>query len=279
MPKLIQHPKFNAARLGKRFGYVPDPPKQRGEKRDYKFETDLLPKLPKASSSVYVDLSDYATDTHQLRASACVGNATADSMEVLNAIEGRPRVELSRLFVYTMCRALQDLDRDGKGDVNHDDGTWVRLAFYVLQTFGICTEATWPYDLKKNLYRLPSLKAMREATGHRIHSYYRIASSGQTRLDLIIDALRANHPVVFGTQITKEFMSLRGRGPVERPKGNVFEGGHAMMIIGYLPEGFLIKNSWGPGWGEDGFCVMRPEYLTWKHSGDFWVPTLGTTFR
>jgi len=276
MSQLTQHPNFSARKLGKRFGYVPDPPKLRGEKPDRKFNNALL--KTRAGNSTYVDLSDFTTDTNQLRASSCVGNATADAVEVVNAIEGRPRVELSRLFVYSMCRALQDLDRDGKGDIDHDEGTWVRLAFCVLQRFGICTEEIWPYDLRR-LYRLPSLKAMREATGHRIHSYYRITSTGNTRLDLIIDALRSHHPVVFGTQVTKEFMKLRSRGPVPRPKGNVFAGGHAMMIIGYVPDGFLIKNSWGPGWGEDGFCVMAPEYLSWKQSTDFWVPTLGTSFR
>lgn len=254
------------------FGYRQDPPNA----KDYTF-SGVRSKLA-AVHSGDVDLRPHCTETDQFGLSSCVGNATADSVEILNSIEGRPAVQLSRLFPYTLARNFMDMDRDGKGDIDKDDGTYIRLAFEVLSKFGICSEKVWPYDQSK-VSTLPSLKAMREATGHRIHSYYRISETGDARCDAIISALRSNHPVVFGTLIDTSFGKVRNLTPVSYPTGAT-RGGHAMIVVGYLSgKGFIIKNSWSKDWGENGFCVMKPEYLAWSKTNDLWVPTRGSSFK
>jgi len=279
------------------FGWLQDPPKKEGEKLDFVFKRnkstpegvpELLTKLT-AVHSGDVDLTPHTTQSNQYKASACAGNATADSVEILNSIEGRPKLQLSRLFVYTLARNFMDMDYDGLSDINQDKGTFIRLCFEVLSKFGICREdlpkekGGWPYKVDSygyvaDLNILPFLKAMRAATGHRIHSYYRITSIGDDRLNEILSALRANHPVVFGTLVNNAFINLRGEGPVGPPFGTT-RGGHAMIIVGYLTgKGFIVKNSWGPTWGSSGCCIMRPEYLLWTQTQDLWVPTTGTTF-
>jgi Papain family cysteine protease len=285
------------ATLGK-FGWLEDPPKAAGNKKpDFIFKRDkftpnnvpdLYSKL-KAVHSGDVDLSPHGTQSHQYKAGSCAGNATADSVEILNSIEGRPHVQLSRLFVYTLARNFMDLDYDGRSDIDKDDGTYIRLCFDVLSKFGICREdieakkGGWPYIVDRygnvdNLDILPGLKSMRKATGHRIHSYYRITATGNDRLDEIVAALRANHPVVFGTLVDSAFIGLRNKGPVGVPSGKI-EGGHAMIIVGYLTGiGFIVKNSWGKDWGEFGLCIVKPEYLKWEKTRDIWVPTTGVTF-
>ena len=41
----------------------------------------------------------------------------------------------------------------------------------------------------------------------------------------------------------------------ESSYGN-FEGGHAIAIVGYNKDGFIIRNSWGRTYGTDGYSVM-----------------------
>ena len=260
------------------FGYRPDPPSA----KDRSFSTDLAPKL-QAVNQGDVDLRKYCTDSHQHELGACAGNSTADSVEILNAIEGRPPVQLSRLFVYTLARNFMDLDRDGKGDIDQDDGTFIRLCFEVLSKFGICREDVpagqggWPYDVSK-VSTLPDLRAMRAATGHRIHSYYRIRETGAERISKMVEALRSNHPIVFGTQIDQAFQDLKDFMSWSR-KGEA-KGGHAMVVVGYLAnQGFIVKNSWGKKWGEDGFCLMKLDVFFSPDTQDLWVPTRGTDFR
>lgn len=266
-------------------GYRRDPEKKPGEKPDYSFSEKLRPKL----TAVWpgdVDMSEHTTETNQYWAGSCVGNSTADAVELLNSVEGLPKVQLSRLFLYTLCRNMMDTDNDGRGDIDKDEGTYIRLAFDILSRFGICREdipvskGGWPYDLQK-LHTLPSLKAMRAATGHRIHSYYRIDETGQDRVEAILAALRAQHPVVFGTLVTKGFTQRRDAGPIGPPKdGEAIAGGHAMMLCGYdRTKGFLMHNSWGKAWGEDGFAYLTEDYLAWGKTWDIWVPTKGMAFR
>lgn len=270
--------------LTQTYGYWPDPEKKAGQAPDKVFSTELSPRL-KSLDWGDVDLSIHTTQTHQYSSGSCVGNATADAVEILNSIEKKPLVQLSRLFVYSMCRTLMDEDKDGQNDLNRDEGTFIRLAFDVLSKFGICredipeSEGGWPFDLARLKHKSPSLKAMRQATGHRIHSYYRITESGEGRLDKILEALRAHRPVVFGTQISSDFKDLRDEGPIGPPKGDL-AGGHAMIVIGYITgKGFLVKNSWGVDWGAYGLCIMTPEYLASKHTSDLWVPTKGSEFK
>jgi hypothetical protein len=263
-------------------GYLPDPPKKEGDEPDYVFSTQLAPRLTQVASGD-VDLSPYTTETNQYNASSCAGNATADSIEILNAIDGLPVLQMSRMFVYTLARNMVDADGDGQGDIGTDAGCYIRNCFDVLSKFGICREditsqqGGWPYDLSK-VKVLPSIMAMRAATGHRIHSYYRITETGSDRVDKIIEALRANHPVVFGTQIDKAFESFSGGNPISPPK-DASIGGHAMIVVGYfVGQGFLVKNSWGKGWGNNGFCILTTDYLSWDQTGDLWVPTKGAMF-
>jgi hypothetical protein len=243
---------------------------------------DLLPRLTMKVGAGDIDLRPYCTDTSQLGLEACAGNSTADSVEIVSAVneeanallEDRPQRELpqlSRLFVYAMARTLM-------GELDQDNGTYIRACFEVLSTFGICTEEQWAYDQSK-VFVSPSLLAQRQAVGHKIHSYYRIKDGDQERLDMIVGALRSKHPVVFGTLITPDFMALGGAAVVDRPaEGAKTAGGHAMVIVGMIGDKFLVKNSWGRNWRDGGYVLMTPEYLTWENTWDLWVPTLGTDF-
>lgn len=99
------------------------------------------------------------------------------------------------------------------------------------------------------------------------------------------------HAVV-GELVEDQLVVLLADGPIEPsfaeaadverqpvPAGQT-SGGHAMIVVGYLSGvGFIVKNSWGIGWGDAGYCIMTPEYLAWSETGDLWVPTKGSEFR
>ena len=51
-------------------------------------------------------------------------------------------------------------------------------------------------------------------------------------------------------------------------------GGHAYVLVGYNEVGFLVQNSWGPGWGKDGYATLP--YEDWLSSAyDAWVARPG----
>jgi C1A family cysteine protease len=55
-------------------------------------------------------------------------------------------------------------------------------------------------------------------------------------------------------------------------KGEVALSGHAVMAVGYDQPArrFLLRNSWGKGWGMRGYFTMPYEYPE-TLAGDFWT--------
>ncbi len=52
------------------------------------------------------------------------------------------------------------------------------------------------------------------------------------------------------------------------------DGGHAVAVVGYTKDGFIVQNSWGSGWGNKGFALLT--YEDWMlHASDCWVVQIG----
>jgi C1A family cysteine protease len=61
-------------------------------------------------------------------------------------------------------------------------------------------------------------------------------------------------------------------GPAEK-----MLGGHAVLVVGYddSEQRFIVRNSWGKGWGQAGYFTMPYAYLTEANlSDDFWTVRL-----
>jgi C1A family cysteine protease len=51
-------------------------------------------------------------------------------------------------------------------------------------------------------------------------------------------------------------------------------GGHAVLAVGYdnTEQRFIVRYSWGAGWGQKGYFTVPFAYLTsTKLSSDFWT--------
>jgi C1A family cysteine protease len=57
-------------------------------------------------------------------------------------------------------------------------------------------------------------------------------------------------------------------------RGEKVLGGHAVMAVGYndAQQRFLVRNSWGEGWGMKGYFTMPYKYMADRNlSDDFWT--------
>lgn len=61
--------------------------------------------------------------------------------------------------------------------------------------------------------------------------------------------------------------------PVIKRQGRATDG-HAVGIVGYTSRGFIVLNSWGPSWGNNGFALLPYEDFL-LHATDVWVAQLG----
>jgi hypothetical protein len=69
----------------------------------------------------------------------------------------------------------------------------------------------------------------------------------------------------------------RGKGSVQLPvierRGRATSG-HAVALVGYNEQGFIVQNSWGDTWGYKGFALLPYEDFL-IHATDVWVSQLG----
>jgi hypothetical protein len=51
-------------------------------------------------------------------------------------------------------------------------------------------------------------------------------------------------------------------GKLDSFQPNTVRGGHAICVVGYTSSGrFIIRNSWGTGWGDHGFAYASEAYI------------------
>jgi C1A family cysteine protease len=53
-------------------------------------------------------------------------------------------------------------------------------------------------------------------------------------------------------------------------KDDKIRGGHAVTIVGYNKTGFILRNSWGKTWGNEGYTIFP--YNEFGMQGDIWSP-------
>jgi C1A family cysteine protease len=253
------------------FREEPDSPKHWG------FEDSLRARLVLAPGDV--DLRQYTSPRHDQRStSSCVAQAAVKALEIKRIMEkgADAHVDLSRMAVYWFARNMMS-----PKETNNDGGTYISYAFDAIRRFGVPPEKDWPWDTDR-IYDAPSWSAMRKAYVSKISAFYKIKSRGNDRVDMVIEALQAGNPVVFGTDVNARWTGYRGDQPgVLRPVDkDQRTGRHATCLVGFADGKFIGENSWGDDWGLDGFYLMDPDVIAHKGSADFWVPIAGwETYR
>jgi len=240
------------------YGWVPDRP----DHRDQLYATIAAP--PPVLPPV-VDLRPTCSPVeNQGQLGSCTANALVGSLEFLERKAGREVKDLSRLFIYYNERVLE-------GTVSEDAGAMIRDGVKTLVKQGVCTEKKWGYDIAKFAVKPPAA-CYQQALTHQVQSYHRILT-----LQDMQSCLAEGYPFVFGFTVYEAFESatVAKSGRLNLPRRNEkVLGGHAVVAVGYddASQRFLVRNSWGSGWGQQGYFTMPYAYLDDRNlADDFWT--------
>ncbi len=211
------------------------------------FAPDELPK--------FVDLRPHLTEVEdQGDLGSCTANALAGAVEYLEKRLNDNPERVSRLFLYWN-------ERDFEQAADKDAGAALSDGIKSLKEDGICSEDVWPYDVD-NVFDQPHDEAYDAASDHTIDEAHRV----KIELHDLRHCLAEGYPFVFGLQIYSPFEDVGDDGRVALPDPNEHDacGGHAMLCVGYsdADEVFVVRNSWGPEWGDEGYCYVPYEYLS-----------------
>ncbi|MES2704858.1 MAG: C1 family peptidase [Bacteroidota bacterium] len=249
------------------FGWVPQLP-------DHRDRMLAMPDMMAAALPPKVDLRSKHTfavlDQGQL--GSCVAHAVGSAIEfaqhtrpndanVPDFLENDRKFPTSRLFLYYEARKAI-------GMVSEDSGCVIRDALRVAYNMGVPRETGWKYDIAKYA-KAPPKHSYKSAPFHKITSYKAVPVS----VSGVKAALAQGFPVVFGVAVFNSFFTGDGNIPMPNYSDQVI-GGHAMLAVGYddSTNRFDILNSWGVGWGVNGFGTIPYNYLGNPMLGDdYWT--------
>ncbi len=162
------------------------------------------------------------------------------------------------------------------------DGSSCRGALKGWQKHGVCSEDLWRYRNDAGEVALVAPKAGwdADAVTRPLGVYYRIDKRSVVDLQAALQEIGA---IYVSAQVHDGWdrvgqqglpTSHEGLPVIDKPKDPKKLGGHAFALVGYNAHGFIVQNSWGPGWGASGFAVLP--YADWvAHGTDAWAVALG----
>ena len=203
---------------------------------------------------------------------SCTAQAVVGLMEYMMKMGMTEHMEGSRLFVYKVTRRLQG--------TTGDSGAHLRTAMQAVALFGIPPEKHWPY-ITENYENEPDAFLYAYASNYQALRYVRLdprSLSPDEILDQIKRVLASGFCVVFGFSV---YSSLTWSANIPFPKeDDTLRGGHAVMAVGYddnheyegnnVPS-LIIRNSWGPSWGDSGYGYLPYDYVLAGLARDFWT--------
>jgi C1A family cysteine protease len=193
----------------------------------------------------------------------CTANAIAGAFQYeMLKNEGRS-FKPSVLFIYYNQRVAQNT-------VDFDSGASLRDGMYSIHNWGVCDEVLWPYRIP-HVTKKPFETCYAAASMHKEISYY----SPDQNIQQLKGCLAEGHPFVFGFSIFDSFKDTDRLITAPMPsktENKIF--GHAAVAVGYddADKTFIVRNSWGNSWGDQGYFKMPYDYLLDKQlSSDFWT--------
>lgn len=185
---------------------------------------------------------------------SCVMNAIPNCMGTVESVQGleyKPRAR----------RAGYYLGRRKDGLHGQDGGMYTDTGFWLVNKYGLPSEAIWPWSLARLNQVVPAHVVL---DGHQSSGlvYEYIRGNALERHTLVRAAHEEGLPVYAASPVGRAFMRHRGGvfDAVESP-----EGGHAFMLVsaGYDGTNPLheVWNSWGLGWGASGRAWVGPRFF------------------
>lgn len=196
---------------------------------------------------------------------SCTANALAGALDFERKRQKLPFLTPSRLFIYYNERVIENT-------VSSDSGAMLRDGMKTVAAQGACAETLWPYQADKYTDK-PVAACYTAALQHKALQYSRLTQD----VTSMKSCLAAGFPFVFGFTVYPSFESdaVAQSGKVPMPAANeAVLGGHAVVAVGYsdASQRFLIRNSWGAGWGINGYFTIPYAYLTDTNlADDFWT--------
>jgi C1A family cysteine protease len=272
-------------RLG--MGWLPDYPDFRDYTEDQATIKPLLKSIGVTATAAKtglpsaVDLRAWCSPIeNQGSLGSCTANAGVAIVEYFERRASGKHIDASRLFLYKVTRNM--LHWTG------DTGAFLRTTMGALALFGVPPEEYWKYNVA-DYEKEPPAFCYAFAQNYQAIRYYRLDPAGTSKtalLSRIKTYLSKGLPSMFGFTVFSSYSQASASGKLPYPtKGEKIVGGHAVVAVGYddnliitnsypgstqTKGAILIRNSWGTGWGDNGYGWLPYDFVLNGLAVDWW---------
>ena len=127
-------------------------------------------------------------------------------------------------------------------------GTMGNAFLYIRDNHGLDTESSYPYHAHDEI-----CKFKQSSIGATDKGFVVVPNNEEA----LAMAVAAHGPVSVAIDASHDSMMFYHHGIYEEPECGRMLLDHAVLVVGYGPGYWLVKNSWGTKWGEDGYIKMK----------------------
>jgi len=252
-----------AKRVKRVLNVVPSEKKERDWKFEHADRAGLVAAGPAIPSSKDLRASWWKIGD-QGSSGSCVGWATADSVlrwhfVKANRIKNSDADKLSVRFVW-MASKETDQFLTPPTTFIEQGGTSLKAALDVARKYGVVREKVLPFA-SGALFPGGEETFYATASEFKIASYFNLTLRDQDDGDAWRRWLATNGPILTRLSVDRTWDNAGDtKGMLDAYKPKTARGGHAVAIVGYTRDRFVVRNSWGTGWGDRGFAYASLAY-------------------
>jgi hypothetical protein len=163
---------------------------------------------------------------------------------------------LSARYLWLAAKESERVHRRRPMTFIENEGTSLKAALDVARRFGVVTNAVLPTE-ERRLYSGDAADFYALASRLRIASYFNLGA----QLSDWREWLAFEGPILTRLEVDRSWDEASSTGgKLETYRAETSRGGHAVALVGYDANGFIVRNSWGTTWGDWGFAYASEAY-------------------
>jgi hypothetical protein len=188
---------------------------------------------------------------------SCVGWATADSLLRWHLVKAGRLADAEKLSVRFQWMAAKETDQVMLRPTTfiEVEGTSLKAALDVSRKYGAVRDRDLPFATGR-LYKGNAKTFYVLASRFRISRYVNLG----LRLREWRNWLANEGPILIRLDVDDTWRDARSTKGVLEEYHPTTDAGHAVALVGYDEDRFIVRNSWGRNWGDQGFGYASTAY-------------------